>query len=127
MRGKRLREETHRETEGKETKSARTEESGWRESDGGGPPVLIRGEGLELRRVLRRERVQWLLFSPDVAYLIVASGGVDPLTAMDLATLRVHVLRLGQSQPDFTWRLVGWQARWCNERGQPARRKLCNF
>jgi hypothetical protein len=73
--------------------------------------VLIRRDGRELQQILRSEGVQRLLFSPDGAYLIVAAAGVDPLTAVDLATLRVHVLRLGQSQPDFTWRPLGWQAR----------------
>jgi len=72
---------------------------------------IIRRDGRELRQALRSEGVQRLLFSPDGAYLIVAAAGIDPLTAVDLATLRVHVLRLGQSQPDFTWRLVGWAAR----------------
>jgi hypothetical protein len=72
---------------------------------------IIRRDGRELRQALRSEGVQRLLFSPDGAYLIVAAAGIDPLTAVDLATLRVHVLRLGQSQPDFTWRLLGWAAR----------------
>jgi Tol biopolymer transport system component len=72
---------------------------------------LIRRDGRELQQVLRSEGVQRLIFSPDGAYLVVAAAGPDPLTTVDLATLRVHVLRLGQSQPDFTWRLVGWQAK----------------
>jgi len=71
---------------------------------------IIRRDGRELRQVLRTEGVLRLLYSPDGAYLIVASAGLDPLTAIDLATLQVHVLRLGQSQPDFSWRLIGWAA-----------------
>jgi len=71
---------------------------------------IIRRDGRDLRQVLRSEGVQRLLFSPDGMYLIVAAPGVDPFVAIDLTTNAVHVLRLGQKEPDHTWRLVGWAA-----------------
>ena len=72
---------------------------------------IIRRDGRDLRQVLRSDGVQRLLFSPDGMYLIVAAPGIDPLVAIDLTTNAVHVLRLGQTEPDHTWRLVGWAAR----------------
>jgi len=71
---------------------------------------IIRRDGRGLRQVLRSEGVQRLLFSPDGMYLIVAAPGVDPLVAIDLTTNAVHVLHLGQTEPDHTWRLIGWAA-----------------
>jgi Tol biopolymer transport system component len=71
---------------------------------------IIRRDGRDLRQVLRTEAVQRLLFSPDGQYLVVASGGSDPFTVIDLATMTLHVLRLSQAQPDHAWRLVGWAA-----------------
>jgi hypothetical protein len=71
---------------------------------------LIRRDGRDLRQVLRTEAVQRVLFSPDGQYLAVATGGPDTFTAIDLASMTLHVLRLSHDQPNHTWRLVGWAA-----------------